>query len=91
VVTAYGTGDWAMAVLTAAFACIPLGISVWALLDAASRPSWAWALSGRRRVVWMAVIMFGVLTVIGGLIISAYYLVSVRPQIRAAERGDIPT
>ena len=55
-----------------AFACIPLGISLWALLDAAHRPEWAWALAGRRRVVWMAVILFGVFTVVGGLLISGY-------------------
>ena len=48
----------------------PLGLSLWALLDAAHRPEWAWALAGRRRVVWIAAIMFGILTVVGGLLIS---------------------
>ncbi|HEV3226711.1 MAG TPA: hypothetical protein VGZ52_07745 [Acidimicrobiales bacterium] len=85
----YRAGDWVMAVVTATFACIPLGISVWALLDAAHRPEWAWALAGKRRVVWMAAIMFGVLTVIGGLIISSWYLAVIRPRIRAAEQGDV--
>jgi hypothetical protein len=89
VLARYGPGDWALAIITATFACIPLGISVWALLDAAHRPEWAWALAGRRRVAWMAAIMFGVLTVIGGLIISAWYLTSIRPRIRAAEEGDL--
>lgn len=84
----YGAGDWAMAVVTLTFACIPLGISVWALLDAAHRPEWAWALAGRRRVVWMMAIMFGILTVIGGLIISSWYLTAIRPRIAAAEEGD---
>jgi hypothetical protein len=74
---------------TATFACIPLGVSLWALLDAAHRPEWAWALAGRRRVVWIGAILFGILTVIGGLIISAYYLVSIRPRIAAAEHGDV--
>ena len=78
-----------MAFATAFFACIPLGISVWALLDAARRPEWAWALAGRRRVVWMAAIMFGVLTVIGGLAISAWYLVGIRPRVRDAENGNL--
>ena len=88
-VGAYTTGDWVLAIASATFACIPLGISVWALLDAAHRPEWAWALAGRRRVAWMAAIMFGVLTVIGGLIISSWYLAMVRPRIRAAENGEI--
>ena len=39
---------------------IPLGVSVWALLDAARRPQWAWALAGRSQVAWMAGILFGV-------------------------------
>jgi hypothetical protein len=37
----------------------------------------------------MSAIMFGVLTVVGGLIISSWYLTSIRPRIRAAENGDI--
>jgi hypothetical protein len=78
-----------LAISTATFACIPLGISVWALLDAAHRPEWAWALAGRRRVAWMASIMFGVLTVVGGLIISSWYLAMIRPRIREAENGEI--
>jgi hypothetical protein len=89
VLARYGPGDWALALVTAAFACVPLGISLWALLDAAHRPEWAWALAGRRRVVWITAILFGILTVIGGLLISGYYLVSIRPRIAAAEEGDV--
>jgi hypothetical protein len=89
VLAAYGPGDWMLAIVTATFACIPLGVSLWALLDAAHRPEWAWALAGRRRVVWIAAILFGILTVIGGLLISAYYLVRVRPHVAAAEKGDV--
>jgi ABC-type Mn2+/Zn2+ transport system permease subunit len=64
-------------------------VSLWALLDAAHRPEWAWALAGRRRVVWIVAILFGILTLIGGLLISGYYLVSIRPRVAAAEDGDI--
>ncbi|MEY2590190.1 MAG: hypothetical protein QOJ67_2174 [Acidimicrobiaceae bacterium] len=84
----YSYGQVLLAIVATMIACIPLAISVWALLDAASRPEWAWALAGRRRVVWMAAIMFGVLTVVGGLVISAWYLAKVRAEIRAAEHGD---
>ena len=87
--TQYDAGDWAKAVATAFFACVPLGVSIWALLDAAHRPGWAWALAGRRRVVWVAAILFGILTVAGGLLISGYYLAVVRPRIAAVERGDL--
>ena len=65
--------DLAMAVLVASVAAFPLALSGWALLDAARRPEWAWALAGRRQVVWMAAIMFGTLTVIGGVLMSVLF------------------
>lgn len=72
------------------FAAIPLGVSLWALLDVARRPQWAWALAERRQVIWMVVILGGMLTVIGGLCISGWYLLKVRPVIAAAEEGRLP-
>jgi hypothetical protein len=62
---------------------------VWALLDAARRPEWAWALAGRRRVVWIAAIVFGAMTVLVGLVVATVYLVRVRPEIAAAEEGRV--
>ncbi len=85
----YGPGEFAWALALTVFACIPIAISLWALLDAAHRPEWAWALAGRRRVVWMIAILFGIFSVVGGLVISCYYLVSVRPKIAAAEDGRV--
>jgi uncharacterized membrane protein len=82
-------GQFAWAIVVTVFACTPLGISLWAFLDAARRPQWAWALSPHRQVVWMVAIPIGVLTVVGGLIISLWYLLKVRPVVAAAERGDI--
>jgi hypothetical protein len=77
------------AVVVTVFACTPLAISMWAFLDAAKRPQWAWALSSHRQVVWMVAIPVGVLTVVGGLVISLWYLVRVRPAVAAAERGEL--
>lgn len=81
--------DLAGAVLLATFAALPLSLTIWALLDAARRPQWAWALAGRRQVVWMVGIMFSALTVVGGMAVSTWYLVRVRHEIRAAEDGQI--
>ncbi len=78
------------AVAVTAFACLPLALSVWALLDCARRPGWAWALSGRRQAVWMAAILFGMLMVVVGIAISGWYLLKVRPAIAAAEDGQVP-
>ena len=68
---------------------VPLILTVWALLDAARRPEWAWALCGRRRVVWLAAILFGGMTVIVGLVISSIYLLRIRPAVAAAENGRV--
>lgn len=81
--------DLAVAFVLAIAAAIPLGLSLWALLDAARRPQWAWALTGRRQVVWMAAIMLGTFTVIGGMVLCAYYLTRVRHEVAAAEDGRI--
>lgn len=80
--------DVAVTVVLLAVLAIPLGITGWAFLDAASRPKWVWAFAGRRQVVWMCGIAFGILTVIGGLAISGYYLLRVRNELAAVEAGD---
>jgi hypothetical protein len=68
---------------------VPLALTVWALLDAARRPEWAWALAGRRRVVWLAAILFGAMVLIVGVMVSTVYLVRVRPEVAAAESGRV--
>jgi len=82
-------GRLAWVTVVTILACGPLGLSLWAFLDAARRPQWAWALSRHRQVVWMVAIPFGVFTVIGGLLISSWYLLVVRPGVAAVERGEI--
>lgn len=84
-------GDVGRALLATVLASIPLGISLWALVDVARRPPWAWALAGRRQAAWLAVIMFSVLTVVGGVVVSGWYLLRVRPRIAAVEDGQIAT
>jgi hypothetical protein len=69
---------------------VPLVLTAWALLDAAGRPEWAWALAGRRRVVWLAAILFGGMTLLVGLVVASIYLVRVRPALAAAESGRLP-
>jgi hypothetical protein len=69
---------------------LPLALSVWALLDAAHRPEWAWALAGRRRVVWIAAILFGTMALVVGVVVSGIYLTRVRPEVAGAETGRVP-
>jgi hypothetical protein len=82
-----GVAELFGAIAVTALLCVPLALSLWALLDCARRPQWAWALAGRRQVVWMAAICLGFLTVVGGLVISTWYLVRVRPVVARAEGG----
>jgi ABC-type Mn2+/Zn2+ transport system permease subunit len=77
------------AILTTAFFLIPLGVTAWAFLDAARRPSWAWSLADRSQVAWMVATALGVFTVIGGLLISGYYLTVIRHQVADAEDGRV--
>lgn len=61
-------------------ACI--GVSVWAIADAASRPESAFASAGTSKGLWVALIA-GFLVVVApvGLILAIVYLSSVRPRL----------
>jgi hypothetical protein len=74
-------------VMLITIASVPLAISLWALLDIARRPAWAWSLSGRNRVAWMAAVLVGMCSVVGGLVISGIYLLRIRPAVADAENG----
>ncbi len=69
-------------------ALVPIGLSLWALLDCARRPPWAWSFAGRSQVAWLGAIAFGIFLLIFGMLISLWYLVRVRPVIAAVEAGD---
>jgi hypothetical protein len=62
---------------------------MWALLDAARRPEWAFAFANRSRTVWVVANGFGILVCGVGVVVAAFYLLKVRPQIAAIEAGRI--
>ena len=68
---------------------IPLAVNVWALLDAARRPEWAFAFADRNRTAWVAACGLGVLFCLPGLLVAIYYLLRVRPQVAAVEAGNL--
>jgi hypothetical protein len=84
-----GLGHLLWTIAVTAVLCIPLGISLWALLDAARRPAWAWSLADRNQAMWIAFVLVGFCSVVGGVAISAFYLLRVRPRIAAAEEGRL--
>jgi hypothetical protein len=61
-----------------------LVIPIWAIVDAASRPSGAFAAAGSSKTMWIVIIAVAwVLTGIVGLILGAVYLGNIRPRVRA--------
>jgi hypothetical protein len=86
---AVSVGDLAKTLGVLCALAVPLALSVAALLDAARRPAWVWALAGRARVLWMALVLVGVIALPLGLVVSSWYLLRVRPELRATENGRI--
>jgi len=84
-----GVGRLLVAIAVTAVVALPLALSMWALLDAARRPGWAWALAGRNQAGWIAAILLGFLTVCAGVVVSTWYLWRIRPVIARAEDGDV--
>ncbi|MGI8937272.1 MAG: hypothetical protein ACR2JF_03460 [Iamia sp.] len=82
-------GDLVGAVGLTILACVPLGLTLWALLDAARRPRWVWALSRHSQLPWLAAVAAGVLLTVLGVGISLWYLIRVRPDLAALEAGRL--
>jgi hypothetical protein len=63
-----------------------LGLVIWSVIDAASRPDWAWQQSGQNKGLWIAlpIVLLILCGVVGG-ILALVYLLSIRPQVMAAE------
>ena len=82
-------GQFLEVLATTLLASIPLALSMWALLDAARRPEWAFALARRSRVIWVASTGMGILFCGPGVVVALWYLLRVRPAVAAAERGEL--
>ena len=63
---------------------VGLVIPVWAIVDAASRPSGAFAAAGSSKAMWLVLIVIGwLVTGLIGIILAVVYLASIRPRVRA--------
>jgi hypothetical protein len=63
---------------------IGLVVPIWAIVDAASRPSGAFSAAGSSKTMWIVLIVVGwLVTGLIGIILAAVYLVSIRPRVRA--------
>ena len=68
---------------------IPFAITGAAFLDVARRPAWAWAMVGRRQVMWLAVLGGTAITWLGGAAVGLWYFATAHRDVRDAERGDM--
>lgn len=63
------------------YVVLAIGLPVWAIADALSRPAPAFYGAGSNKTAWIMVLL--VTTLIGiGLFLSAFYLIAVRPKVR---------
>jgi uncharacterized membrane protein len=76
---------WEVVLVT--LSAIPLGLSLWALLDITRRPAWAWGLAGRNRLLWLVLVLLGTCSIVGGMLVSGWYLLRIRPEVADAEAG----
>jgi hypothetical protein len=65
-------------------ALVGLVIPIWAVVDAASRPTAAFAAAGSSKGLWIAlIVVFWFFTGIIGLILAVVYLAAIRPRVKA--------
>lgn len=64
---------------------VSLVLSIWAIVDVASRPAWAFRSAGHSKGVWMALEIVGVF--VCGLVLSLIYLLAIRPSVVRAAAG----
>jgi len=63
-----------------------LAISIWAIADAASKPSEAFRAAGSSRKKWMMVLVFFTIALdVIGVVLAMLYLATVRPKVRAVQ------
>jgi hypothetical protein len=60
-------------------------IPLWAIIDAATRPTPAWRAAGQSKPLWLSLIIgTTLLTGLIGVILSIVYLTVIRPKVRGA-------
>jgi uncharacterized protein YybS (DUF2232 family) len=72
--------------LILAVGVVPYGVIIWGLVDAASRPEWAWQRAGQNKALWVVLQVVGLVFCLVGVILSIVYLATIRSQV-ARQQG----
>lgn len=63
-----------------------VGITVWGIVDAATRPEQAWLAAGQNKTLWIVLQAAGLVVMAPvGLILALVYLLAIRPKVRDAQ------
>jgi hypothetical protein len=68
------------------FGLATLAVTIWGIVDAASRPDWAWQRSGQNKVLWVVLQVVGIFVCLGW-VLSIVYLAAIRPQVARHQQG----
>ena len=59
-------------------------VPIWAIADAASRPTGAFVAAGSSKALWITlIVVFWLVTGVVGFVLACVYLASIRPRVRA--------
>jgi len=76
-------GSPELVILLIALAAV--GITVFAIVDGARRPEWAWQQAGQSKSIWIALQAVGIFVCSLGVIMAIVYLSAIRPKLILAE------
>ena len=66
---------------------VPFALLVWGIVDAASRPAWAWQQAGQKQTLWIVLMVVGLFMCVVGAALALVYLLAIRPQVASQQIG----
>ena len=71
-------------------ALMGLALIVWGIVDAASRPEWAWQRANQSKVLWIFLQAFGFFFAGLGIVLAIVYFLAIRPRVAKAQAASTP-
>ena len=70
---------------------IGFGLSIWAVVDAATRPDNAWIAAGQSKVLWIVLIIGLTIFTPFGFVVAIVYLTNIRSKVSLGQSGNSST